>query len=100
MHTHARADAAVSGGGVVALPTTFLLHGTDDIVVPFSSSARLYEAMVGAGHPRVHLRSIAGGGHGDVCMDLCFRGGRLQRLIAAEIDACVRQAQVKSCSRA
>lgn len=48
-----------------AYPPTFLLHGTDDKVVPPSASMTMYEALVGAGVP-VELHMYARQPHGFV----------------------------------
>jgi acetyl esterase/lipase len=55
-------------------PPTFLLHGTDDKIVPPSASMVMYEALVAAGVP-VELHMYAGQPHGFVASadfhDLC-----------------------------
>jgi acetyl esterase/lipase len=65
----------IEHGGLLNFPATLLLHGSDDVTVPVTSSADFANALRRCGI-RVQTAFPNGGGHADPLMDMMSKAPR------------------------
>jgi len=76
---------------VSRLPPIHLIHGSDDYVVPVSSSTCFGDALWRRGASVVTATVVSGCSHYDICVDLMENGRFWHDVVMNEIHAVFRQ---------